>query len=493
MTFSFKSKTDASFKAMFDCVPINVMRAGLDDFVINYANKATIENLKKIEEHLPVSVDKIVGSCIDIFHKNPAHQRHMMKDRSKFPHDAVIQVGPELLELHIEVMETDVGQDQAIVSWMIATDKIKAIEESDRQQDMLDQMPTSVLLADAKTFEVVYANATSLATLKELEHLLPVKADKIVGSCIDIFHKHPEHQRKMLADPKNLPHRAKIKLGDETLDLKVSAIMNAKGEYAYMLLVWTVVTAQVELANNFDSNVKGVVEAVSSASTELLSSSETMAAAAEEVNAQSHTVAAAAEQLAASINEISAQTQRTNDAVQRAVEGARQSNDRISALQTKAEDIGSIIGSITDIASQTNLLALNATIEAARAGDAGKGFAVVASEVKNLSNQTAKATDDIAREITAIQQETKASVDAIANVISLVGDIAEMAAAIASAVEEQNAATSEVTQNIAGVTQASGESGAAAAQTNSAAGELSHQAENLRSRVEEFLSEVRSI
>ena len=493
MGFLFKSDSDAAFKAMFDRVPLNVMRAGLNDFVINYANRATIENLRKIEAHLPVKADQIVGSCIDIFHKNPEHQRRLLADRARFPHDAVIQVGPELLELHIEVLDGRGGQDQAVVSWAIATDKIRAIEETERQRDMLSQLPTSVMLADAETCDIVYANETSLEALRKIEHLLPIPADKVVGSSIDLFHKNPDHQRRLLADPGNLPHRAKIKLGDETLDLRVSAINDHDGNYRHILLVWSVVTAQVRLADNFDNNIKGVVDAVSSASTELLASSETMSAAAEEVSAQSQVVASAAEQLAASINEISSQVHRTNDAVQSAVDGARTSNDRITALQRKAEDIGGIIQVITDIASQTNLLALNATIEAARAGEAGKGFAVVASEVKTLSTQTAKATEQISQEVEQMQAETHASVTAIAEVIRLVNDIAEMAGAIAGAVEEQNAATREVTQNIAGVTEASGQSGAAAAETNGAAGELSQQAETLRARVEEFLTEVRAM
>ncbi|MEQ8603117.1 MAG: methyl-accepting chemotaxis protein [Marivibrio sp.] len=485
---------DAAFKAMFDAVPLNVIRCGLDDMLINYVNKATVTNLKKIEEHLPIPVEQIVGASIDVFHKNPHHQRSMLADESVYPHDAVIQLGPELLELHIERMPgVNGGQDQAVVSWSIATDKIRAIADTERQTRMMDQMPINVMLADAKTYDIVYANETSVETIRKLEHLVPIKAEQLVGSNIDIFHKNPQHQRSMLSNHNNLPHRAKIKLGDETLDLKVSGIENAKGEIGSILVCWTVVTAQEKLADNFESGVKSIVDTVSAASTELLSTSESMAAAAEETSTQSQTVASAAEQLAASINEISSQIAKTTEAVSAAVHGARESNERITALQAKADQIGDIVTVINDIASQTNLLALNATIEAARAGEAGKGFAVVANEVKSLSGQTAKATDDIAREIKQIQDETRASVDSIAAIINLVNDIAEMANAIAGAVEEQNAATQEVTSNISGVTQASGETGAAATQTNTAAQELSQQAEALGDRVDQFLVEVRAL
>ena len=247
------------------------------------------------------------------------------------------------------------------------------------------------------------------------------------------------------------------------------------------------ITASMEAQQTLAADLEHVADTVSSAATELLSTSQSMASSAEETNAQAQAVAASAEELSSSIKEISSQTQRTNASVERAVDAAKQSNMRVATLQRKAEDIGNIISVISEIASQTNLLALNATIEAARAGEAGKGFAVVANEVKSLSTQTAKATEEISSEIRQIQAETKDAVSAIAGIIELVNEIAQMAAAIASAVEEQNAATNEVSQNIANVTEASAESGSAASQTNAAAGELSVQAETLRGRVNDFL------
>ncbi len=161
---------------------------------------------------------------------------------------------------------------------------------------------------------------------------------------------------------------------------------------------------------------------------------------------------------------------------------------------------------ITDIADQTNLLALNATIEAARAGDAGKGFAVVASEVKNLASQTAKATEEIGGQIGGIQTATWESVEAIRHIGKTIGEINEIAATIASAVEEQGAATQEiarntqqaatgtqeVTSNITGVTQAAGEAGAAASQVLSSAGQLTEESEVLRKEVDSFVSRIRT-
>ena len=269
MKFGSPFSRTSTFEQMFDSIPLNVMRCGLNDMVINYANKATISNLRKIEQYLPVKAENIVGSSIDVFHKNPAHQRRMLTERSRFPHDALIQVGPELLELHIEILPQSSGQDQAVVSWAIATEKMKAIEAAQRQISMMDQMPINVMLADIRSFDIVYANQTSIDTLRKLEHLLSIKADQLIGSSIDVFHKNPAHQRRMLSDQKNLPHRTKIKLGDEVLDLKVSAILDGKGQYHYALLCWTVVTHMTRLASNFESGVKNIVDAVGSAATEL--------------------------------------------------------------------------------------------------------------------------------------------------------------------------------------------------------------------------------
>jgi methyl-accepting chemotaxis protein len=178
----------------------------------------------------------------------------------------------------------------------------------------------------------------------------------------------------------------------------------------------------------------------------------------------------------------------------------------MEGLSDAAQKIGQVVQLIQDIASQTNLLALNATIEAARAGDAGKGFAVVASEVKSLATQTAKATEEIAGQIAAIQGATGQAVSAMKSIDGTIGEISEISTAIAAAMEEQGAATSEITRNtqeaargtqdvsanIGGVMQAASETGAAAAQVLGSSSELGKQAETLRSEVDDFLAKIRA-
>jgi methyl-accepting chemotaxis protein len=187
------------------------------------------------------------------------------------------------------------------------------------------------------------------------------------------------------------------------------------------------------------------------------------------------------------------------------VDEADRTNATVSGLQDAAQKIGEVVQLINDIAAQTNLLALNATIEAARAGDAGKGFAVVASEVKNLANQTAKATEDIQSQVGQMQSVTGNTVDAIKNITGTIRRMSEIATTIASAVEEQGAATreiarniqeaargtQEVSSNIGGVVQAADETGRGAGQTLDAARSLNQHADRLGHEVESFIGTIR--
>jgi methyl-accepting chemotaxis protein len=188
------------------------------------------------------------------------------------------------------------------------------------------------------------------------------------------------------------------------------------------------------------------------------------------------------------------------------VSEASKANDMVQGLVSASQKIGEIVALINDIADQTNLLALNATIEAARAGEAGKGFAVVAAEVKNLATQTSKATEDISAQITGVQGATQDAVRAIGEIGKTIGEIDQIATAIAAAVEEQGAATQEiarnveeaakgtqeVSSNIGGVTEAANGTGAAANQVLTSAQALTGQSTHLRGLVQDFLSGVKA-
>ncbi|KWO69601.1 histidine kinase [Burkholderia ubonensis] len=115
-----------------------------------------------------------------------------------------------------------------------------------RLMQMIDDMPVAVMTADPETFRINYLNATSLNLLRSIEHLLPIRADDALGAPIDVFHPHPQHQRRLLADPANLPHRTRVRLGPEVLDLQVSAVRDAEGHYIGPMLSWSIVTRQAE-------------------------------------------------------------------------------------------------------------------------------------------------------------------------------------------------------------------------------------------------------
>ncbi|EJW11014.1 methyl-accepting chemotaxis sensory transducer [Rhodovulum sp. PH10] len=279
-------------------------------------------------------------------------------------------------------------------------------------------------------------------------------------------------------------------------------------------------TEMHRLAESFESAVGHIVETVSSASTELEAAagtltetaestqglSATVAAASEQASANVQSVASAADEMSSSVGEIGRQVQESTRIAGDAVRQAEKTDGRITELSQAANRIGDVVQLITAIAEQTNLLALNATIEAARAGEAGKGFAVVAQEVKALAAQTAKATGEIASQISGMQAATQDSVSAIKEIGGTIGHIAEISAAIAAAVEEQGAATSEIARNvqqaalgttqvasnITKVSQGAGETGSASAQVLASAHALSEESSRLRVEVDRFLAGVRA-
>jgi len=477
----------AAFRQMVDDMPVAVMTCDLNDFTINYMNKASLEALRGIEHVLPVPAEQIQGQCIDIFHKAPAHQRALLADPTKLPHKAKFQVGGEWLDLLASAIYDAQGRYVGpMVTWRVVTDEVRQETEVTRLMQMLDQMPVNVMMADKDSLELIYLNQVSVETLRPLEHLLPVKAADLKGQCIDIFHKHPEHQRKLLGDSSNLPHSAVITLGEHKLKLDVAAVNDTDGNYDSAMLSWSVITEQVTMAEN----VSHVTDAVSAASTEMQASAQSMTSTAEQTNSVAGTVASAAEELSSSISEIARQVAQSSEIASNAVSESERASVQINSLAESAQKIGDVVDLIQNIASQTNLLALNATIEAARAGEAGKGFAVVASEVKSLANQTAGATDEISQQVAEIQNATQAAVQANESIAGTIQQISEIATAIASAVEEQGAATQEVSGNIVQVSEAAGETGRLAGDVLQASNELSRQAESLRGYVAEFLSQA---
>ena len=279
--------------------------------------------------------------------------------------------------------------------------------------------------------------------------------------------------------------------------------------------------AKVEgLSRQFESRASHMAEVLAAAAHELQATAQSMTgtatlttekasavgAAATQASGNVQTVAVAAEQLASSVAEITRQVTASSVAAEKATHEADQTQEIVRNLASGAERIGEVVTLIQSIAGQTNLLALNATIEAARAGDAGKGFAVVASEVKQLANQTGKATEEIAAQIGQIQGVTQSAVTAIGSITQIIGEVGRTMAAISAAVEEQGAATQEIARNvqqaatgthevtghIEDVAKAAQQTGHSAQHVLEAAGKLSEETEGLNTEVVQFLEGMRA-
>ena len=633
------AKSDAELdrlKQMLDAAPVNIMFCDRD-LVIRYMNATSQALLKTIERYLPVPASQILGSSVDIFHKNPTHQRRLLGDPRNLPHQAKIKLGPETLSLLISPVYDAQGEYLGpMLTWEVITERLRVEQQNADYKGRADAIDSSMGLAE---FEldgaIINANQLfltlvgySLDEIRGRHHRMLVEAGKAASPDYERFWRDLASGRSQAGEFKVVAKGGKevwvqaayspvfdahgkvvkvVALTSDITQAKAKAvdaegqiaainksqavieftldgtITRANGNFLAALgyseeevvgrhhrmfceasftsspdyaRFWSELNAGRYQAGEFKrlgkhgkeiwiqasynpildadgrpvrvvkfasditpmrtliSGIASNATALGAASEELSAVSKQMSgnaeetsvqanvvsAASEQVNKNVQTVATGAEEMSASIREIAKNASEAARVATAAVKVAETTNNVVGKLGDSSADIGKVVKVITSIAQQTNLLALNATIEAARAGEGGKGFAVVANEVKDLSKETAKATEDISQKIEAIQSDTRGAVKAIGEIGEIIGQINDLQGAIASAVEEQTATTNEITRNVADAARGSGEiaqnilgvaraaqsTQSGAGDTERAASELARMASALQELVSKF-------
>jgi methyl-accepting chemotaxis protein len=404
----------------------------------------------------------------------------------------------------LTIMLSLVGVGYGVKSYLHVHEKFGADASQVFYNDLIIQLISGVVLNVVASYIIYHIATKPLRTLGEVMRALTEGNLEVEVPYVDQGTEIGSMARKVEVFKKNALDKKRLEVEQKIIEEKT------KHEKA---------RAMNDLATNFESSIGSVVNVVGTASSQMSSSANSLSTTAEATTRQAkdvaiamneastnvQTVASATEELAASISEISRRVEEASAIAAEAVSDARNTHIQMQELSEASNKIGHVVSLISDIAGQTNLLALNATIEAARAGDAGKGFAVVASEVKSLASQTAKATEDIQKQIMDIQGATRSAVGCIDKIGGTIERINTIQSSIAAAVEQQGTTTKEisrnvqeaasrtmlVSRNITDVSKTLESTGSAATEMLGSAQGLSQQAMKLREEVNNFLNSVR--
>ncbi len=544
--------SSARAQSALDSATANFMIADAD-FNIVYVNKSFLDLLATreaaIRKQLPAfDVNNLIGTNIDVFHTNPAHQRTLL-DGLRAPHETRVALAGLTFDLVVTPAFNQQGERiGTAIQWTDVTDKLISDAEMARAKATLDGTSTNFMVADADC-NIVYVNKSFLDLLAsretEIRQQLPAfDVSKLIGTNIDVFHKNPSHQRNLL-DGLRSPERSRVTVGGLTFDLNLTPVFDADGERLGTSVEWTDMTAQLaieaevadlvaaaghgdfsqrleesgkqgfmlelakgmnELVGTVDRGLNETVSVMSAMSKgdltqriegdyegtflKLKDDSNQMAetigdiakriiAATASVNSGAAEIAAGAgdlssrtEQQASSLEETAASMEELSATVRQNADNAQQANqlavaardaasnggnvvasavDAMSKIEGSSKQITEIVGMIDEIAFQTNLLALNAAVEAARAGEAGKGFAVVATEVRALAQRSGRASKEIKDLISNSDSQVRDGVGlvqkagtSLEEIVTSVKKVADIISDIAAASKEQASGIDEV-------------------------------------------------
>jgi methyl-accepting chemotaxis protein len=567
------------------------------DLVVTYVNETTKKLLQDNEATLKTlypgfSADRIVGSCIDMFHKNPDHQRRILANPNNLPYETDIQVGPLVFHIRASAIHDLQGNYVGTtLEWSDVTELRKSELEVARLKSAVDGAQTNLMLCD-EDLNITYVNPAVINMLAKRETVLRqnfpgFSVQNLVGTNIDIFHKNPAHQRALLKDLSRLPAKAEIKIVDLEFEVNATGIVGPNGEYMGNMVEWKDITEQKDAerqietlinsaiegnldqridATTYEGFMKGLGEginqlmnavvlpvretkrvaellakgdlteemdgdfqgefaelrdAINSSMQNLLDmvnrireGSANIAAAAGEIAQGNSDLSQRTEEQASSLEETASSMEQLTSTVSQNADNARQANQLASGarehaskggevvgkavgamaeINSSSKKIADIIGVIDEIAFQTNLLALNAAVEAARAGEQGRGFAVVAAEVRNLAQRSAAAAKEIKTlikdSVEKVEEGTKLvdqSGETLGQIVESIKKVSDIVAEIASASQEQAAGIEQVNKAITQMDEVTQQNAALVEEAAASSEALDEQANSLDEMISFF-------